>query len=194
MAPKNLTPLLSFALLLGGCPNRKSAPRVVFAPPAAPTAQNTAPASSGKLVIAEPPPPQPEVVPAEQQPQESTVQKTPVRPRRHVSTADPAPETPEATPDTVPQPPPTVPALEPRESPQQQSELRSRVVQTQESVRARIRALRHTSMSNLDRKTLDGAQMFLVQSERARDSNDLQRAFNLARKASLLVDALEQKP
>jgi hypothetical protein len=64
----------------------------------------------------------------------------------------------------------------------------------QDSVRARIAALGRTSMASLDRKTLEGARVFLTQSERARDSNDLQRSFNLARKASLLVDALEQKP
>src|SRR5690242_11362905 len=123
MARKNLTPLLSFALLMGGCPNRKSAPRVVFAPAAAPAAQTAEPASSGKLVIAEPPPPPPEIIPAEPQPQETTIPKTPVRPRRHVATSDSPAETPEGPPETVPQPTPSAPALEPRESPQQQSEL-----------------------------------------------------------------------
>jgi hypothetical protein len=194
MARKHFTPLLSFALLLGGCPNRKTAPRLVFAPPAAPAAKIAKPQSSGDLVIAEPTPPRPEVIPAEPQPREPTAQKNPVRPRRRAAPAESPADNSEPPTDTVTEPTPSAPALEPHESPQQQSELRTRVVQMQESVRARIRALGHTSMAGLDRKTLDGARMFLVQSERARDSNDLQRAFNLARKASLLVDALEQKP
>lgn len=191
MTRKNLSPLMSFALLLGGCPNRQTAPRVVYVPRAATASAIAAPKSSGDLLIEEPPPPQPEGPPAEAQPQESTTQKPPLRPRRRAAPAE--------TPVEVPAPPPEAvslpaPALETHESPQQQSELRTRVVQMQESVRARINALGRTSMASLDRKTLEGARMFLVQSERARDSNDLQRAFNLARKASLLVDALEQKP
>ncbi len=49
-------------------------------------------------------------------------------------------------------------------------------------------------MASVDRKTLEDARMFLNQSRKALEGSDLQRAFNLARKASLLVDALEQKP
>jgi hypothetical protein len=46
-------------------------------------------------------------------------------------------------------------------------------------------------LSPNERKTLDDAATFLAQSTRAFESSDLQRAFNLARKASLLVAALE---
>jgi len=87
-----------------------------------------------------------------------------------------------------------VPALQPRESLQQQSELRNKVLQLQQSVKARIAALERTQMANLDRNTLNGARSFVAQSDRALKSGDQQRAFNLARKAYLLVDALEQKP
>ncbi|HEV2348523.1 MAG TPA: hypothetical protein VG028_01625 [Terriglobia bacterium] len=145
-------------------------------------------------MIEEPTTTEPEERPVEVKPPESRIPKNPVRPRRRATPAETLGEAPAAPPEAVPQPTPSAPALEPRESPQQQSELRNKVVQMQESVRARIGALGHTSMASLDRRTLEGARMFLVQSERARDSGDLQRAFNLARKASLLVDALEQKP
>jgi outer membrane biosynthesis protein TonB len=195
MDRRNLTLVATLALISAGCPNRQTSTRLVFVPPAAQATAIAPPKSSGELVIEEPPPPQPEERPVEVQPQESPAQKPPVRPpRRRVTPAETTVEIPEPPPETVPQPTPSAPALEPRESPQQQSELRTRVVQMQESVRARIGALVHTSMASLDRKTLESARMFLVQSERARDTNDLQRAFNLARKASLLVDALEQKP
>ena len=49
-------------------------------------------------------------------------------------------------------------------------------------------------MASVDRKTLEDARLFLNQSRKALEGGDLQRAFNLARKASLLVEALEQKP
>jgi ferritin len=97
-------------------------------------------------------------------------------------------------PDNADHSAPPVPALQPRESPQQQTELRNKVLQLQQNVKARIAALERTQMANLDRKTLNGARMFVAQSDRALKSGDQQRAFNLARKASLLVDALEQKP
>gem|GEM_PF-2009552 len=194
MGRHSLYPLLSLALLLMGCPNRQTNPRVVYVPPPATAATIADQKPSGELVIEEPLPPEPEEHPVEVPPQETTAQKTPVRPRRRPAPSEPAVEPPAPTPEIVSQPTPSAPALEPRESPQQQSEMRSRVVQMQESVRARIAALGHTSMASLDKKTLEGARMFLIQSEHARDSNDLQRSFNLARKASLLVDALEQKP
>jgi hypothetical protein len=66
-------------------------------------------------------------------------------------------------------------------------------MQSQESVQARINTLGRTSLGSVDRKTLEDARMFLNQSRKALEGADLQRA-NLARKASLLVDALEQKP
>jgi hypothetical protein len=46
-------------------------------------------------------------------------------------------------------------------------------------------------LSPNERKTLGDADTFLAQSTRAFESNDLQRALNLARKASLLLAALE---
>jgi hypothetical protein len=146
------------------------------------------------MVIEEPPPPEPPEPQAETTPQEPTTQKNPARPRRRVTTPTETPVETQPTPETAEPPPVTAPALEPRESPQQQSVLRLRVLQSQESVQARIGSLEHTPMASVDRKTLEDARMFLNQSRKALEGSDLQRAFNLARKASLLVDALEQKP
>jgi ferritin len=84
-------------------------------------------------------------------------------------------------PDNADHSAPPVPALQPRESPQQQTELRNKVLQLQQNVKARIAALERTQMANLDRKTLNGARMFVAQSDRALKSGDQQRAFNLAR-------------
>lgn len=195
MGRNRLCLLLSLVILSVGCPNRQTSPRVVYVAPPAAAATIEPEKSSGELMIEEPPPPEPEEHPVEVPPQETTSQKIQAaRPRRRPSPSEGPAETPAPPPEVVSQPTPSAPALEPRESPQQQSELRSKIVQMQESVRARIAALGHTSMASVDRKTLEGARAFLIQSERARDSNDLQRSFNLARKASLLVDALEQKP
>lgn len=144
-------------------------------------------------MIEEPAPPESTEVPAEVSTQESTTQKSVARPRRRALPsetpveAQPAPEN--ASHSAAP-----VPALQPRESPQQQNELQNKVLQLQQAVKGRIAVLERTQMADLDRKTLNGARSFVVQSDRALKSGDQQRAFNLARKASLLVDALEQKP
>ena len=51
--------------------------------------------------------------------------------------------------------------------------------------------LNPAGLSTNERKTLEDARTFLAQSTRAFESSDLPRALNLARKASLLVAALE---
>lgn len=90
--------------------------------------------------------------------------------------------------------PAEVPALEQRESPAQQTALRQQVAATLAGIQGRIGQVKQRGISGLERKTLEDAQMFLEQSRRALEGNDLVRALNLARKASLLVNALEDKP
>jgi hypothetical protein len=85
-----------------------------------------------------------------------------------------------------------VPALEPRESSAQESALRRQVQALQEDVRTRLSRINEAKLSQDDRKTLDDARTFFAQSNRALEEGDLQRALNLARKASLLVAALEE--
>ena len=101
-------------------------------------------------------------------------------------------ETDETSPQDSPETPPVeVPALEPRESSAQEAAIREQVLRLQENVRQRMARLNPARLSPNERKTLDDARTFLTQSTRALKSSDLQRALNLARKASLLVAALE---
>jgi hypothetical protein len=62
----------------------------------------------------------------------------------------------------------------------------------QGDVSRRLARFNEARLSPADRKTLDDARTFFAQSTRAREEGDLQRALTLARKASLLVSALEQ--
>jgi len=98
---------------------------------------------------------------------------------------------PENTPETTEPLTPQVPSLEPRESSAQQAALRRQIQGLQDDVRQRIAKLSRAGLSGADRKTLDDARTFFAQSTRALNDADLQRALNLARKASLLVSALE---
>jgi hypothetical protein len=190
---ETLLSAVSLALLLCGCPNRQTSPRVVYMPSPPPAVTIPRSESSGNLAIEAPEPPESQELPAEVSPQESRTQKPVARPRRRTLPSE-TPVEAQPAPDNADHSAPPVPALQPRESPQQQTELRNKVLQLQQNVKARIAALERTQMANLDRKTLNGARMFVAQSDRALKSGDQQRAFNLARKASLLVDALEQKP
>ena len=114
------------------------------------------------------------------------------RPRRALRTEPPTGET-ENTPETSEPPPtPQVPSLEPRESSAEEAALRRQIQDLQHDVRRRIANLSRAEPSGADRKTLDDARTFFEQSTRALSEGDLQRALNLARKASLLVSALER--
>jgi len=136
------------------------------------------------MVIEEPAPPEP---PAPS-PQPTSPPK-PARRRRVLRTEPPAAA---AEKETTEPPAPQVPSLEPRESSAQETALRRQIQGLQDDVRQRIAKLSRAGLSGADRKTLDDARTFFAQSTRALDEADLQRALNLARKASLLVSALER--
>lgn len=141
------------------------------------------------MVIEEPAPPEPVVTTP---PVEASTQKVTPDKHRRVLRREPqaaAPESP--TPDTEEPPPPQVPSLEPHESSAEEASLRSQIQGLQDDVRERIAKLTHAGLSGADRKTLDDASTFFAQSVRALNEADLQRALTLARKASLLVLALE---
>lgn len=186
---------LCLAVLLGGCPKRQTSPNVVYVPSSPPPAgAASAPAEpGGTMAVEEPAPPEPEAKPAEVTPQEPSGTKPVARVRRRPAATEASVDA-ETPPDNQNQPAAQVPALAPRESPQQQNELRNKAVEITQSAKARIARLERTRGASLDRNTLEGARVFLAQSQRALDDGDLQRAYNLARKASLLVDGLEQKP
>jgi hypothetical protein len=61
----------------------------------------------------------------------------------------------------------------------------------EEDVRQRLARLKGAQLSANDRRTLEDARTFFAQSTHAMASGDLPRALNLARKASLLLAALE---
>lgn len=85
-----------------------------------------------------------------------------------------------------------VPALHPGLSPNQETALRGQVVKLQQSIDKQIQRLSNEWLSSAQQSTLEGARGFLQQSQRALQESDLKRAFNLAHKAELLTNSLEQ--
>ena len=140
------------------------------------------------MVIEEPAPPEEPPAPS---PQPTAEPEPARRPRRRLRT-EPAAAAAETTPETTESPTPQVPSLEPRESSAQEAALRRQIQGLQDDVRQRIAKLSQAGLSGADRKTLDDARTFFAQSTRALEEADLQRALNLASKASLLVSALER--
>jgi outer membrane biosynthesis protein TonB len=140
------------------------------------------------MVIEEPAPPEEPPAPS---PQPTTNPEPAQRRRRVLRREAPAAATEETPAATEPPPTPQVPSLEPRESSAQEAALRRQIQALQDDVRQRIAKLSRAGLSGADRKTLEDARTFFAQSTRALNDADLQRALNLARKASLLVSALE---
>jgi hypothetical protein len=182
MKERTFYSVCGLALLIFGCPKRQTTPRIVYVPaPPAPAAAGAAP-SSGTLVIQEPPPPEPQpVVIIEEPPPE---EKPAPRRRRPAAPEQRADEPAEAE-----TPAAEVPALEPRESPAQQTAQRQEIIQMLGRIRGKIAQLKEAKLGEAERRSVDDAQMFLEQSQHALEANDLTRALNLARKASLLVNS-----
>ncbi|HEV2492661.1 MAG TPA: hypothetical protein VG204_06265 [Terriglobia bacterium] len=181
-------------LLETGCPRRQTASRLVYisVPPSA-SAPNVAPAT-GSIVIEEPQPPEEEAKTTE--PMDVEPETTPKRVVRHRRTGAIRPDTPAEAEDTpaAPQAPPPagVPALEPQQPPEKQAQLRREIAASREDTERRLAQLDHMTLGAGDRKTLDDARSFLAQSARALEEGELVRSINLARKAALLVSAVEQ--
>jgi hypothetical protein len=164
------------------------APRVVYVPPPPAVTEQIPAISNGELVIQAPAPPKP--VQEEVVSEEPIPGPKPAQPQRRVT---PAPR-PSTDPETTVPPIslPEVPALEPRESPARQSELRQQVVKLLAGIQGDMSRIKERSLSDAERKTLEDAQTFLEQSQKALETNDLVRARNLAEKSVLLVSALAQ--
>jgi len=180
----------SLALFIGGCPKRQAPTRIVYVP-SPPPAATVAPGAEGApaMVIEEPAPPEPAVTP----PSEAPTDKAPSNKPRRGPRRGPPPADAETSPETTEAPPaPQVPSLEPRESSAEEADLRRQIQGLQDDVRKRMAKLSLAGLSGADRKTLDDARTFFEQSTRALNEADLQRALTLARKASLLVLALER--
>jgi len=175
-------------LWFAGCPHRQSPKSIVVyvpapAPAAAPQATN-----SQVVVIEEPaPPPEPEEAQPPQTPEPTAHRRQ--RRATHPETPAEPDETPaQGNPET---PPAEVPALEPRQSSAQETELRRQYLSLEQDIRTRLARLNGAHLSSNDQKTLEDARTFFAQATRAMASGDLPRALNLARKAGLLLAALE---
>ncbi|HET7840816.1 MAG TPA: hypothetical protein VFM21_04385 [Terriglobia bacterium] len=188
MRSRTLYSVCGLAVLIWGCPKRQTTPRVVFVSPAPAATEQKPAASTGALVIQEPPPPEPPPPVIVEEPA-APEEKLPQRRRRPTS---PGRAETEAAPEDAPATAsPEVPALEQRESAAQQTAQRQQIVEMLAGIRGRVAQMKRNRLGELERKTLDDAQMFVEQSQRALDTNDLVRALNLARKASLLINALQ---
>jgi hypothetical protein len=174
------------ALIIGGCPKRQTVTRVVYVPAPPAAASSASEASPGTLLIPEPPAPEPAAAPTPEPTPEPPPKSAPRR--RETETATPAePGTPEPAPVAVP-------ALEPHETPAQQSDLKRQIITLQQSIQQRIAVIEQKRSGSVDRKALNEARTFLTRSHEALQNGNLRLALNLAQKASLLVDAAEQKP
>jgi hypothetical protein len=197
MKPKTI-PLwwCSLALLIGGCPKRQAPPRIVYVPPSPPHAAMQAPGPENPpvMVIEEPPPPEPVVVTPKPGTQTPTDTDTDTAPKSHRTQHRGAQTTPApgSAPETDEEPSPPLPSLAPRESSSEQATQRREIQGLQDDVQKRIAKLGAADLSAVDRKTLEDAKAFIAQSTQALNEADLQRALMLARKASLLVSALEK--
>jgi electron transfer flavoprotein alpha subunit len=102
----------------------------------------------------------------------------------------------EAPPPVVATPQPATadaPQLEPANSSQQQASIQQEVTVLQSGIEARIQRLSRVKLAAADRKTLEDARTFIAQSEAAKKSGDFTQASNLAKKADLLVQAIEKR-
>lgn len=179
----------SLALFIGGCPARQTPWRVVYVPAQTPAPVETTDTPAQFMTIEEPAPPEPPPAPP---PEEPAVPKPEHRSHRVMRSEPPASSVGNEIDAAEPQVSSPVPSLEPRESYAEEAALRHQVQGLQDDVRQRIAKLSGASLSGADRKTLDDARTFFLQSADAVKEGDLQRALNLARKASLLVLALER--
>ncbi len=84
-----------------------------------------------------------------------------------------------------------MPALETNQSPSQAVALQKQVTGLQGRLQRQIAKLSLARLSEANVQALDGARAFLAQSLRALQDSDLQRALNLANKAQLLVQAVQ---
>lgn len=185
--------VLGMMFLLGGCPKRQPVSRVVYVP-AAPSAQAEIAAGKdqGVLIIQEPQPPEAPVQIAAPKEELPSTAKVPIK--KSPSVTKPG-QTDNAADDDakVSEPQPAeLPGLETRSNPELQSALRAKLVQTQQQLQRRIDAMHSQQLARDAHRTLENARVFLTQSMRALEQNDLQRSQMLAEKADLLVSSLEK--
>jgi hypothetical protein len=182
---------LKFAKVIGigllglvsvACPKRQTMVHLAYVQsPPAPTPSEAR--QGGVWVIEKPAPPQPAVAPARPK-RAPTVQVRPPVEHPHVVH--------KTEPETAPQNPGPTPQLEPLSSEQQQDALRYRINALQKGIERRIDSLTRRALSVVDQKAVSDARVLLGQSRAAMDAGDLTQSLNLAKKADLLVAAVEK--
>lgn len=183
------------ALLIGGCPKRQPSPRVVYVEPPPPSAKPAPDKAQGPeletLTIEQPPPAPaaPTTTPAP--PATATAQNAPVLKHEQPGRTQTRPAGEATAPaDVKAIDPARAPELEPARSSATEDEVRTQ----QTRIHQRIDGLQKDRYSApADQRALDDARLFLAQSEQALKKRDLLKAHGLADKASLLLDALEQR-
>jgi hypothetical protein len=174
---------------------------VYVQPPVAPPLANptqSSGASPETLTIEEPPPapvpaPPPAAPAASSVNQNQPVTKKPPKPRTETRVGAEEQQSGAAqAPDTV-----QAPSLEPAAAAASEEEIKAR----QSDVRRRIDGFEKNGgggvgyySTSADRQILEDARSFVAQSEQALKVHDLLKAQELVEKASLLLDALEQRP
>ena len=188
---RSLFPICAALLLVGGCPKRQTGWRLVYVTAPPPKLQSQASTSAEVLTIEAPANEEPEALPPESP--ATNLEPAPKRPprRRHTIRPDASSEA-EAGDDAEPASSAGVPALQPRQDSQRLAALRRDLTASQENTRRRLAQLDHAQLGQGDRRTLDDAKAFLSQSEHEFERGEILRAMNLARKAALLVSAIEQ--
>jgi hypothetical protein len=187
----------ALALLLSGCVKRHGPQNMVVFVPAPPPAAHSATelptSNSDVMVIEEPAPPPQTEAEDEEVPQPQTPEPTLHRRTHHLPRPEATTETDEHPPpqDDAETPSADVPVLAPRKSTSEETELRRQFLSLDQDIRQRLAKLGGAQLSANNQKTLDDARTFFAQATSAMASGDLPRAINLARKAGLLLAALE---
>ena len=188
-----LFPICAVTLLLCGCPKRQTVSRLVYVPSPPRASEQTTAQTTETIVIEEPTASEPEAkTPETAGPGQESAPKRTVRRRRPTRPDAPAEAEADQPAGFTPATPAGVPALEPRGILEKQAQLRREILTTQEDTQKRMTQLGRVQLAAGDRKTLDDARAFLVQAARELEKGELMRSMNLARKAALLVSAVEQ--
>lgn len=175
-------------VMMVGCVHRQTAPpSLVYQEAMAPdrTGAAAAPVNAGGSLVIEPPPPPPVAAPPP--PAVATapavVPRKP-RPKFQEHASEDAPAAPDAAPAKSAEAPPLESVTEPASEAGVRNQLRT--------LGNEIDHLQHGfSLSATDRRTLEDARTFLLQSQQALADHDLLRADQLAKKAALLLAAVE---
>jgi len=170
--------LAAACLALSGCATIKG----WFAPDA-PPAEAREPVVEAPRVTLPPPEPAPRATPP---PAAPAPRLTPPAPPRPAPPAPPAPPTAVA-------PPPPAPVLSPVLSEADEQRLRADTQQRLDSAEKRIRQIDPTKLASAQQENFQTVQSFLDKAREALQAKDIQRAFTLADKASILADELSRQ-